>query len=62
MGTLFEGGLIEGGGVNKFRPKEAKFFTFFKQKCVFLCCLVMKYYLYCVLNMSIFIVVKLNLL
>ena len=55
MGTLFEGGGVNRGGVNKFRPEGAKFLTFFKQKYVFLCCLVMKYYLYCLLNMSIFI-------
>ena len=61
MGTLFEEGFNR-GGVNKFRPDGAKFFTFFKGKCVFLRCLVMKYYLYCLLNMLIFTVVKLNLL
>ena len=55
------GGGVNRGGVNKFRREGAKLFTFFKQKCVFLCCLVMKYYLYCLLNMSIFTIFKLQL-
>ena len=59
-GFYSRGGLIE-GGFNKFRPEGAKFFTFFSQKYAFLCCPLMKYPLYCLLNMSIFIVVKLKL-
>ena len=51
VGVLFEGGLIDG----------AKFFTFFSQKYPFLCCSMMKYSLYCLLNMSLSIVVKLKL-
>ena len=35
VGVLFEGGFNRGGGGNKFRPEGAKFFAFFKQKCVF---------------------------
>ena len=41
-------GLIEGGGGNKFRPKS-----------ILLCHLRMKYSLYCLLNMAVFIVAKL---
>ena len=58
MGTLFEGGLIEWGGVNKFRPEGANFFI---QKYTFLYCLMMNYYVYCLLNMIIFTIFKLQL-
>ena len=61
MWVLFEGGGLIEGGVNKFRPEGAKFFTFFSPKYAFLCCSMMKYLLYYLLNMSIFIVVKLKL-
>ena len=47
-GDSIRGGFNR-GEVNKLIIN--KFLTLFKQKCVFLCCLVMKYSLYCLLNM-----------
>ena len=61
MGVLFERGFNQGAGVNKFRPEGAKFFTFFIKKYTFLYCLKMNYYVYCLLNMLIFTIFKLQM-